>query len=208
MSRTKQTMTSRVGRKKPSPEPARPAFTLLEMVLAIVLVALLAGVAVGVFWGTLEKAEIDAGAERIGALLRSIRAEAALTGRRFRLTFDADTSRPIVTIERDGLGQPGVFTPYQAWWINRARLADGVAVVSCERTGDSALDETGDYAAETGRQEDLDEITFHPDGSSDSARIVLATNDEERHWSAEITLNGIDGTITTREIDIEEEIEK
>ena len=187
--------------------PVRGAFTLLEVILALSLVALLAGLAVGVFAGSLEEAEIEASADRIVSLLRSTRAEAALTGRRFRLTFEAETLRPVVTIERDALGEPEVFTPYKAWWIDRAGPVAGVNVVLCERTGAADLDEAADSPqdSESDKPESLGEITFRTDGSSDSARIVLAGDDEEHPWAVEITLNGIDGTITVREIDAEEE---
>ena len=48
-------------------------------------------------------------------------------------------------------------------------------------------------------------MTFYPDGTSDSARIVLAEDAEDHPWAVEITLNGVDGTIQMREIDTEEE---
>ncbi|MCK4624935.1 MAG: GspH/FimT family pseudopilin [Phycisphaerae bacterium] len=201
-------MTSGAGQKKTlSNEPSLPAtetgFTLLEMVLAVALVVMLSGVFIVVFSGSLSKAQTDAASGRIASLLRSTRAEAALAGRRFRLTFDTDTDQPIVTIERDGLGEPGAFTAYKAWWIEQSLLPEGITVAACELSGESTPDETDKF--ETDEQDDPDEITFMPDGSSDSARIVLTSDEKEHPWAVEITLNGIDGTITTREIDLEEE---
>ena len=201
-------MTSGAGQKILSPEESLPTaskgFTLLEMVLAVALVAMLAGVFIVTFSGSLSKAQTDAAGERIASLMRSTRAEAALAGRRFRLTFDTDTDQPIVTIERDGLGEPEVFTSYEAWWIEQSLLPEGITVATCELVGESTPAETD--RLETDEQDDPDEITFMPDGSSDSARIVLVSDDREHPWAVEIMLNGIDGTITIRELD-EEEIE-
>ena len=171
------------------------------------LLVLLASVTIGALWGTLAKAGRNENVNRITSLLRSVRAEAANRGRRFQLTFDEEARRPIVSVEDDPFGQPGVFTPYNAWWAERAQLQEGVRVVLCQRTGDSAFADGGEHVRGPGDggRSDLSALNFHPDGASDSARIILADSDEDRPWAVEITLNGVDGSISTREIDTEEE---
>ena len=183
------------------------AFTLLEIVLSVSLLVLLASVSIGVFWGTLAEAGTKENANRITSLLRSARAEAANTGRRYRLSFDEETGQPTVGVELSPLAEPGAFKPCNVWWVERARLADGVQVALCQRTGDSVFADESGPAGESARdgRAPLEEVNFYPDGSSDSARIVLANEDEDHPWAVEITLNGVDGTIATREIDIEEE---
>ena len=168
---------------------------------------LLAGVSIGVFWGTLAEAGTSENASRITSLLRSARADAANTGRRYRLSFDEQTSHPVVAVETDPLGEPGTFTLAAFWWADQAKLQAGVRVVLCERTGDSVFADESASASDPGRDRELklDEVNFYPDGSSDSVRIVLANDDEEHPWAVEITLNGLDGTISTREIDTAEE---
>ena len=182
------------------------AFTLLELILSLSLLMLLAGAAIGTFWGTLSATKTQANADRICSLLRATRAEAANTGRRFQISFDAETRQPVVAIEEDPLGEPGVFSPCKAWWAEGVELMEGVRVVLCHRTGDSAFTDAGQPTRAPGKGDDsLSSLTFWPDGSSDSARIVLANDDEDHPWVVEITLNGVDGTIATRQIDTEEE---
>jgi len=174
----------------------------------LALLALLAGLAVAVFGPTLGRTRVRDSAARLAALLRAARAEAAITGRRLRLSFDEQTGQPTVSIEPEPLEEPGSFRPYQAWWVRSARLPEGLSVVSCELLGASAL--TDEQILQGGQtdQEDqsqLAEVTFYPDGGSDSARILLAEDTEDQPWAAEITLNGVDGTIQVREVDTEEE---
>lgn len=188
---------------------ARAAFTLLEVILAMALLVLLAGMTVASLWSTLESVRTKEQATRIASLLRAARADAANTGKRLRLSFDAETTQPIVSIERDGLAEPGVFEPHHAWWVKLAHLEDGIRVAECVLTGASDFREfTAAVPGQQGNEQaGMAEVTFYPDGSSDSARIVLASDDEDRPWYVEITLNGVDGSIHTRQFDPDEEAE-
>lgn len=180
-------------------------FTLLEMVLAMVLVVLLASLAVGSLFGTLASMRTKEHSSRIASLLRAARAEAANTACRLRLSFDPETTQPLLGIERDALGDPGVFEPLDTWWVKLAALDHGVRILLCERTGASDFVEVGAKTTGGGDDEpELAEVTFYPDGSSDSVRIVLGNDDEDRPWMVEVTLNGVDGSIKTRQIDEEE----
>ena len=185
---------------------AGAGFTLLEMVLAMVLVVLLASLAVGGLLGTLESTRTKEHASRIASLLRAARAEAANSACRLRLSFDPETTQPLLGIERDPLGDPGVFEPVDNWWVRLASLDSGVRVLLCERTGASDFVEVGTETtgAADDEEPELAEVTFYPDGSSDSVRIVLGNDDEDRPWRVEVTLNGVDGSIKTRRIDEEE----
>ena len=177
------------------------------MVLALGLVLLLAGLVVGAFYGTLEFVQIKDTSSRFCALLRTARAEAANRGKRFRLGFEPETTQPQVSFEPDPLGQPGQFVNVQAWWVRAAELAAGVRVARCERTGVGAFADLDARRPGTDQADsELAELTFYPDGSSDSARIVLTHDDEEHPWAVEITLNGVDGTLSTRQIDTQEEL--
>lgn len=198
--------TGRTGARAPA-QPRPAAFTLVEIVLSLSILALLAGVSISVFWGTLAEARTKENANRIRSLLLSARADAANAGRRYRLSFDEETRQPTLSVEPDPLAKPGVFLPCDLWWVRQAELQAGVRVAVCERIGDSVFADESEGAAKSQRDRDsvLEEVNFYPDGSSDSARIVLANDDEHHPWAVEITLNGLDGTITTREIDTEEE---
>ena len=157
--------------------------------------------------GTLASIRVTENASRMRSLLRSARADAANTGKRMRVSFDPETTQPLVSIEQDGLAQPGVFTPYQAWWVKLVDLQGGVRIVECQLAGASDFEEISAGSPGLAAQEEaeLAEITFLPDGSSDSARIVLASSDEDRPWRMEVTLNGVDGSIQTRELGDEED---
>jgi len=183
-----------------------PGLTLLEITLALGLVVMLLGVGIASFRGALDEVKISDSITRLSALLRSARAEAANTGRCYRLSFDVETGQPAMAVESDPLGAPGEFFVYSAWWVDRAELPAGVRLIRCELTGDAAWMAMAAAARRDGDDESsFADVTFYPDGSSDSATILLAEDADEPAWGVEIKLNGVDGTIHTRDIDTEEE---
>lgn len=178
-------------------------FTLLEIILVLVVLAMLAYVAIAALAGALAGARVQENATRMAAMLRGARAEAAGQGRRVQLTFDAATRQPVLSIELDGLGQPGVFTPLQKWWVAQSALAEGVQATQCELTGDSAFIQASAAAHSADKPDgaSLSSIMFYPDGASDSARLVLTSPDAEHPWSVEILLNGVDGSIQVNRLE-------
>jgi prepilin-type N-terminal cleavage/methylation domain-containing protein len=210
-------MISRTGRNRPvrcstaavrlvrrggSPYPPRPGrsatgFTLIEIVLALALVVLLAGIGAMTMgaWGG--NRTLEEGAGRIESALRMARAEAANQGRRIRLEFMEDGGRPQVQWEADPLLKPGVFEPMAACtWQDHLEM-DRLRVERCQLVGPS-VQRPADWGAEL--RQDAEEapmaVLFEPDGSSDSAVIELsavAAGDSRR---AVITLDGRTGTIT------------
>lgn len=185
----------------------RGGFTLLEVALTLSLVTLLLALAIVSLSGKLTTTRLKENSSRLAALLRTARAEAANTGRRLRLRFDETTGQPLMTVEPDPLGEPQTFHPYESWWVKLARLEEGVRAVTCELTGASAFADLAASGPGPGATDAAATapVTFYPDGTSDSARIVLANDDPEHPWAVEITLNGVDGTIQIRQIDTEEE---
>ncbi len=89
----------------------RSGFTLLEIFLVVVLLALLVGALVASFGGTLQAGQVRENTTRISSLLRAARAEAALTGRRLRLRFDGETTQPIVRSSRTRWASPTSSAP-------------------------------------------------------------------------------------------------
>ena len=179
---------------------AAGAFTLVEILLTLVIMVLIAGTVILSLGGTLQTARTRECAVRMAALLRAARAEAANAGRRFRLSFDSTSGQPGLTVERDPLGAPNVFEAFNTAWAEDARLEVGVRLASFRKLGDSAIQAADPFAIQAGEQPEA-EIMFLPDGSSDSARLVLASEDDNHPWAVEITLNGVDGTVTTRDMD-------
>ncbi len=193
------------------------AFTLMEVLLAVLLLVLLSSALVLSLYSSLDSVRIEENVSRFRSLLRAARADAALNGRRLQLSFDETTTQPMISIETDPLEEPNEFKPYLAWWVNQARLTGDVRVKSCELTGASAFRErtadggSAEVASARGADGVLSPVTFTPDGGSDSVRIILGfENEEESPWTVEITLNGTDGTIQATRLDLltEEELDE
>jgi hypothetical protein len=142
------------------------------------MIVLLAAAAVFALAPWREGVDLDEGATRFVTLVRMARADAANTGRRVRLEFDADTGRITVTWEPSPLERStasGGFVAYASPWSSGA--PNGlVRVVRCELTGDSAWTTMDADAVGRALRDDvpLSPVTFYPDGSSDSALIELA----------------------------------
>ena len=181
-------------------------FTLLEVILVIALLGLLMLLGIAAMQGSLQTVTSRESLSRLTSLMRATRAQAALDGRTFRLDFDPDTGQPVITCEADPLKSPNVFVVYDAWWASQAQLPEGVSVTVCELVGASAGSEmpatTGGVGDDASK---LATVTFYPDGSSDTCRLVVVCGDPDHPWQAEIYLNGIDGTITTTDLDASEE---
>ena len=222
------------GRGKPRPPEYRArfvsagAFTLLEVVLALALVLLLAGAVMVSFQGVFRDTQMRESTTRLTTLLLAARAEAANAGRRLRLTFDSTSGQPALEVESDPLGAPGVFQPFGSTWVELARLENGIYVARCELTdagpqpadtepqsatladgnaaaGTGASAGTGAGAGGTAQDPALAAVMFYPDGTSDSVRIVVYNDDADSPSAVELSLNGLDGTVRQRELDLKEE---
>ena len=173
------------------------ALTLVEIILALAILSVLAAATVVSFTGWLESETFQQGARDFETVLRMARADAINRARRLRLSFDGEDGRPQVLWEPAPLAEPGTFVPFTAcMWTDRIPV-ETVRVLRCEWTGESAYRSAGQDA---GDEQALQPITFHPDGSSDSAIIELApwTPSDER--LIQIELNGECATISQRMI--------
>jgi len=181
-------------RNRPRPRPRRGgAFTLLETVLAVLLVAALAAVTVMALGSAQRGAALDEGARRFVTVLRRARSDAAHRGRRLRLA-PADAAGGFdVLWEPAPLAEPGAYEPYTAGLWRAELPTDLVRIESCRRVGPDAPPSEADAQAE------LQAITFRPDGSCDTAVVVLASREEpEAAGRAVIELDGLAGTIRLR----------
>jgi prepilin-type N-terminal cleavage/methylation domain-containing protein len=201
---------------------AGQGFTLVELLLATALVLLLLGAAVFNFSALYRGSELDEGASQLEGLLRFARAQAANTGRQVQIWFEEDLGDgfmvPLgnlqVLWEPDPLGRPG-------WFENLAEadayvrgITDLIRIeeVRAPEAGASELAVLpGDDAVE---EEASDEffsyppITFYPDGSSDSAEIVVASRSDEDTRRLAVRIVGVTGAIQRRAVTAEsEEIE-
>lgn len=197
-------------------------FSLVELLLTLVLILCLAAASVFTFTAVYRTANLDEGSDRFQSLIRFAQAEAATTGRKVRLQFvpaetelsDGTELRAIkVTWEADLLNAPGVFEEYtnKAWSeevVNElvgvekvAPLSESGMPVSDESAGNGTIaPEVPTFGSDTDLVESADfpSITFYPDGSSDSAEVVLASRNDDDQRRLAVRLGGMLGTVTTR----------
>jgi prepilin-type N-terminal cleavage/methylation domain-containing protein len=186
-------MISPTSSRKPN-----SGFTLVEILLVLAVLVTLGSamaVSVGVYS---HRQDLSGAGEQFATALRMARAESARLGRRLRIDFDSastDEPYPTVLYEPDPLTQPATFVPLERSWVKKfadERIRVLVSLRSEPRYDDAIA--TIDPA--TG--EVLHSIDFQPDGSADSAQIVLAPVDEEDGRRVLVTLAAPAGRITAQ----------
>jgi len=188
----------------------RRAFTLVEIVLAAAIIALLAGTFVLALGQWYQKQSVDESALRVEAILRMARAEACSQGRLIRLAFDPSSLCPSILWEPSPLQEPGRFVPHYGAWANDLPT-DLLRFIRCRRTGQSAgrlLTYSDAKEPETPDGEPLQSITFMPDGSCDSAVIEVAAADGLDPRTGRIEINGVTGSVSLRMLTPTEQAEQ
>jgi hypothetical protein len=173
----------------------------MELMLALGLIVLLASAAMVATTAWREGTKFDEGVIRFETMLRMARADAQNTGRRIRLSFDAETGQARVLWECDPIAQPNQFVEYVGCSWSGETPTGLVRVTRCELTGPSAYRTLVMDSAKTDQSSNtiLEEVTFYPDGSSDSALIELAAIDEDSDTRrAVVELDGVNGTVATK----------
>jgi hypothetical protein len=195
----------------------------------LVLMLCLAAASVFTFTALYRSANLDEGYDRFQSLIRFAQAEAATTGRKVRLQFV--NARPVdavsteeksdllnieVTWEADMLNAPGVFQIYtnKTWSEEMVNELVGVEKVLAIQSStlpspSSAGPGAGVLAPEENSEEvlssdDFPTITFYPDGSCDSAEIVLASRNPDDERRVQVRLTGILGSVSSRTVSAEE----
>lgn len=201
-------------------QPSRRGYTLLELLLAVVLVLGLLGAVVFNFSSFNRTAQLDEGATQVEALFRFARAHAANTGKQVRILFpeaeagdnaeqlqaEAPGATVRVTSELDPIGAPGVFTDLPAAANYVASISDMVSIQQVQ-TGVAGAETAGDAAApapeaftseaplsDTPRSA-FSSVTFYPDGTGDSVAVMLASRSEEDVRRVTVRVVGLTGSI-------------
>ena len=194
------------------------AFTLIELLLVVVLVMLLFGAVLFNFSSLTDSAMLDEGATRLETIFRFARAHAANTGRQMRVVFEESSNTNGATTgtvrirlewEPDPLGEPGVFATVSESALHADDLLDRIQIESVElgdgalagATMDDAANET-DFLLDESMLDLFPSIAFYPDGSSDSATMVLTEPEAEKPRKLRLRLNGLTGA-TARETIVE-----
>lgn len=193
-------------------------FTLVELLLVVGLMSLFTGAAIVSFSSIGQGAELNLGAVRFEGLLRFAKAEAANSGRRVRVTFMPDMPNAGLAIatnqsgqirvawEPKPLDQPDVFEdlPVAQWGadhvadnidIQTVRLIDPNDTTSSRLVTDTNLVNVAE-PAEAPVTAQPPAITFNPDGSSDSAEIILAARNSDDSRRIAVRIEGLTGSIS------------
>jgi prepilin-type N-terminal cleavage/methylation domain-containing protein len=194
---------------------ARGAFTLIELLLVVALVLMLSSAVVFNFSNLLKSNHLEEGTTRLETLMRFARAQAANSGRKVQLVFSsestntpaASTGEVRATWEPDPLKQPGCFADLtEAQWhvqeindlvqVESVKLLDASTACPTVESCDEEFDEEFTNSAPA---KPMAPITFYPDGSSDSAEIVVATrstDSPEEEQRMTVRLVGMTGSIS------------
>jgi prepilin-type N-terminal cleavage/methylation domain-containing protein len=201
-----------VMRRGVSGRRSNQGFTLLELLLAVSLVLLLMGSMVFNFSNFGRGNELAEGTTRLETLMRFARAQAANSGRKVQLVFSSEsTNTPAATTgevratwEPDPLRQPGCFADLgDAQW-HVQEINDLVQVESVKLLEPAAASPPSLICEEDGEEEGtnsvaikpMSPITFYPDGSSDSAEIIISPRSPEEAQRMAVRLVGITGSIS------------
>ncbi len=187
----------------------RPAFTLVEVLVVIALLALLAAMAVPMFQTDRPDRQMQLACDRLASLMAMCRAQAMLNGHPVQLawqTSEDDPSvlpTPLVVHEADPISAPGQFRPMAASWATEPVLPASVRIrlVQPGEFDLSSLVRTQgrfDLPADPA----LQAVQFHPDGTADPAVFVLTARlpegSEQEELQGWVILDGVSGLAHTK----------
>lgn len=184
----------------------RRAFTLIEVLLVLLLLALLLGVLASTSISSSPRSQLESSADSLAGSMRMAMAEAALQGRRIRLSWDPETAALLLEIESQPLSAPGSFSPLPSRRWASDILPSAVSVSAMDLLDESAINilDLSDNAivaatagSLSGGEESFATILFYPDGRCDSAEISLRHRDLPTR-TALITIDEMTGTIEIR----------
>lgn len=206
-------------------------FALIELLLVVFLLLLFLSAAVVNLAPLWQGARLDEGVAQLESLLRFVRAEAAQQGRRLQLQVEAivgqsaagiaSSNRAAILVrwEPEPLDQPGVFVESQSTAALARSVAEHVRIEQVRRleptaapvpgtaaTGASAAAGPGLEASTTAGFADptaWPAIMFYPDGSSDSAEILVGSADTSDPRRVLVKWNGLSGSAARQELDPE-----
>lgn len=200
----------------------------MELLLTLVLILCLAAASVFSYTALHRQANLDEGVDRLATVLRFARAEAATTGKKVRVQFvkaeaglgeKTELKQIKVEWEPDALKAPGVFEAYtgKTWdenivnelvSVEKVEAADAAPAQSrpgIEGEADQPAEQEISEQTSTDEAEAVEEagneiqpITFYPDGTCDSAKIVVTSKNEDDPRRMAVTVSGLLGVVSTK----------
>ena len=182
------------------------AFTLLELLLVMALLAMMLAFAWPNMSGTTHAEQLKESARRMETLVAMCRAEAMNEGRHYRIVFRADGSVR-AKCQLAPLKAPHVYVPAYGGWTRTEVLLESVWVAAVQMLPDGPapimiVDERLQFPDMEINPTPLEEfeqspaIEFQPDGACDSVRWVLR---DDRGNGRLLTLDGRLGRVTVEE---------
>lgn len=164
MDRSAARMTS------PTTRNSRHGFTLIELCVVLVIVAVVLAIAIPRYGGFITRGTMRSEARRISALARYLSREASRSGNVYRLDFDVDTDSYRVTVGA-ARGRPVEENTH----LTRPRLLpDGI------RFKDVAI------LWRAGKSHDKQTVAFYPKGENDEAIVHFSDYGRKRLYSLHI----------------------
>jgi len=207
---------------------ASSAFTLVELLLTVALLLLLLGAVVFSFSNLRRGSSLDEGVNQLEALLRFARAHAASAGCQVQLSFEEEVadglSAPLgnlrVLWEPDPLNQPGLFEELREAEPYVRGIGDLISIEDVHPLEQNRTAPSSDASAAPGlagksvavspvatvSEADSSDafgfapLTFYPDGSSDSAEIIVTSKDQDDDRTIGLQFVGVTGTFRRRVI--------
>ena len=178
-------------------------FTLLELVLAIVLLMLLSGAIVFSFTNLQKRTQLDEGVNRLITVVRYAKAHASTSGRPMQFQLVQGTNDMLddtgirVLWEPDPANQPGELADLRETIPMVEAVND---LVKCQ------LPETPRPIAELESVEDavLKRFVLYPDGSADSGRLIVTSRDGEDDRRFLFEIISVTGELKKRELNTNE----
>jgi len=186
----------------------RPAFTLFELLLVVIIVGVVASFAWPQVFGSSRRAELDESVRRVRAAVVMCRAQAMNETRSYRLLFREDGSIRLQQ-QLDPVYAPQAFVSVHDPWALTAVLLDHVWIESILPLpeGPPPLlvdDEVIEFAEFDEEQIPIEqyegefELVFSPDGTSRSLRWVLRHADGP---GVQVTLDGRLGRVWSEPVE-------
>jgi hypothetical protein len=187
---------------------SRSAFTLLEVLMIVALLALVAAITWPDFGQARRSEELDESARRMKTLVQMCRAQAMNEARRYRLTFREDGTIK-VTRQRDPILAPHEYFRFRDPWAKVAFLLEHVWVEALLPLPEGPppmelkdeLLEFDEFEGEPIPVSELEhacELNFEPDGISNSLRWILRDSDGR---GLEMTLDGRLGRVRVERVE-------
>ena len=163
------------------------AFTLLELLVVITIIAVMSAGLVPTFLKNSDGYKIKDAVRRVADLMYYSHSMAVFESTNFRLNFDRETNSCWLTFEKNPETEPGLFHRYNASGYSGYTFQPGVAVQNIiiqEEAMEVELEQTelreGEY------------IEFRKDGTSEDALLVLVN---EKQACYTIQVSGVTSTV-------------